>query len=114
MNLLINFRDITIESVEKGNADQDVERPVCAFSFYDDDGNKVKALLKGAVAKLAWEHYLSNQNTMAQFTELEDGTVIEKIVTVDFDAHVREERTSEVVVDNIEDIIFNFKYRIME
>ena len=114
MKLLINIRDAVITSVEKGNADKNVERPVCAFSFLDDDGNKVKVLLKGSIAKLAWEHYLQGCNTEAAVIQLKDGTTLEKLVTVDFDAYIREERANEVVLDQISSIVFNFRYQITE
>jgi hypothetical protein len=113
MNLLISIRDAEITGVEKGNAAKDVERPVCAFSFLDDDGNKVKALLKGTIAKVAYENYLANNNTEGGSIEFEDGTTLEKLVTVSFDAYIREERETEVVLDEITDLIFNFKYRIV-
>jgi hypothetical protein len=112
LNLLISIRDVEITGVEKGNADKNVERPVCAFSFFDDDGNKVKALLKGAIAKIAYENYLIANGTAGQVIEFDDGTTLEKVVTVSFDAYVREERETEVVLDEISDIIFDFKYRI--
>lgn len=112
MKLLVNFRDVEIIGVEKGSADKNVERPVCAFSFLDDDGNRVKALLKGTIAKLAYENYLCDKQTEAAEVEYEDGTTLEKVVYVSFDAYVREERDKEVVVDDICDIVFDFKYRI--
>lgn len=112
LNLLISIRDVEITGVEKGSADRDVERPVCAFTFLDDDGNKVKALLKGPIAAIAYQNYLVANGTAGETCEYPDGTVLEKVVTVSFDAYVREERTTEVVLDEISDIIFDFKYRI--
>src|ERR1039457_6915771 len=88
MKLLVNIRDAVITGVEKGSADKNVERPVCAFSFQDDDGNKVKALLKGSMAKIAYEHYLKGCNSEAASVEFDDGTTLDKEVTVSFDAYV--------------------------
>lgn len=113
MKICISVKDAMIIGVEKGNADKNVENPVCAFSFHDDDGNRVKALLKGSVAKLAWDLYLKDRQTEDSEVEFEDGAILRKEVGVSFDGYIREERQNEVVLDKIENIVFKFVYSIM-
>jgi hypothetical protein len=104
-----------IKSVEKGNADKPVEKPVTAFTC-DVYGQNVKLLLKGDTAKVVYDRFLKDGKTKGN-TLTESNVSVDKQVYVSFSADIREIRTgktsSEVVCQNPTNLQFTFDYLVL-
>jgi len=108
-------KQITVENgviltVEKGNADKPVERPVCAFTVADN----IKVLLKGQIAAAVYDTFLKDKGTVYANENWSDEVHITKNVYVSFTGVVREERRDCTVVEEITDLKFSYDFEIYE
>lgn len=115
LNGKIKVSQARILTVEKGNADKDVEKPVCAFTV--DTGEtelKVKALLKNDLAKTVFHHILAGGTTASSViqSEVSQSLQLRKEVLVTFTGEFRELRPKEMVLDNLSELKFNFEYSV--
>lgn len=114
---VVNYVKVTnapILSVERGNINK-TDNPVIAFSVeIDGIEKKVKALVKGKMAKTIYYNFLHSGKTKPDTKEETDEYYgMEKYVTVSFTGNERETRETEIVLDGIRDVVFNYEYRII-
>lgn len=111
----VSITNAQVVSVEKGNVGKGPIGVVCAFSVRPEGYNKnVKALLKGELAVVVYQNFLEQGKSTDSL--LEDPNLdyaIKRTVLVSFKGNIREDRPTELVVQDLTDVKFNYSYEVV-
>jgi len=112
---IYELKDCTIIGVEPGNVNKVAEDDtVVAFTVRADEtgtNKRYKILTKGKLAYNVFNLFLASGNTVTK--SVGEDITINKVVTVSMLATEREDRRSEIVLENPTQIEFNFNYKIV-
>lgn len=112
----VHVENSIILSVEAGNINKNVDNPVIAFTTDATiDGKNVKAIVKGAMAITLYHYFFKDGRSRCKVHEgYENAFDVYKSVFISFIGEHKENRKNEVVVENINNVKFNYEYTVAE
>ena len=107
----VKIQNGTVISVEKGSIFSKPSDPVIAFTVHTH-GTPVKAIVKGALAKTLWQNFLAEGGTKETTIATYSGTIT-KQPTISFTGNIKDFRKEGLVLEDISNVEFDYKYTLV-